>query len=255
MNRPHLRPLFAAAGFGLLLALATLGTLAAAGVQPPNPLGLSGSPEGRISQVASLLEALVRLPVAAALGAALAFRPRRRGTPPRAPAVIQTQIVLAVLGSLIMLIVGASLARAFGIVGAAGLIRYRAKIDDPKDAAVMLATLGVGLATGVGLYLLAAFATVFILGLLLLVESLHEGHKLFELKVKSEDLSGLRSRVESLLARNRIEYELRTASEHEVCYAVKIPLDGRTDRLSNAILRLDPKGATAVEWDEKKDKS
>ena len=38
----------------------------------------------------------------------------------------------------VMLIVGASLARAFGIVGVASLIRYRAKIDDPKDAVVML---------------------------------------------------------------------------------------------------------------------
>ena len=57
-----------------------------------------------------------------------------------------------------MLIVGASLARAFGIVGAANLIRYRAKIDDPKDAVVMLSTLSLGLACGVELYGLAAFA-------------------------------------------------------------------------------------------------
>lgn len=47
--------------------------------------------------------ALVRLPIAAALGAALALRPRRRGTPIRQPAVVQTQIVLAVVGALIML--------------------------------------------------------------------------------------------------------------------------------------------------------
>ena len=54
-----------------------------------------------------------------------------------------------------MLVVGASLARAFGIVGAANLIRYRSKIDDPKDAVVMLCALAVGLASGVGLYALA----------------------------------------------------------------------------------------------------
>ena len=64
----------------------------------------------------------------------LALRPRRNGTPERQPAVVQTQIILAVVGALIMLVVGASLARAFGIVGAANLIRYRSKIDDPKDA-------------------------------------------------------------------------------------------------------------------------
>ena len=82
--------------------------------------------------------AMIRLPLAALLGAALALRPRRRGTPPRTPAVIQTQIILAVVGAVVMLVVGASLARAFGIVGAANLIRYRSKIDDPKDAVVML---------------------------------------------------------------------------------------------------------------------
>ena len=97
---------------------------------------------------------MVRLPLAAVLGAALALRPRRRGTPPRTAPVVQTQIILAVVGAVIMLVVGASLARAFGIVGAANLIRYRSKIEDPKDAVVMLCALAVGLATGVGLYAL-----------------------------------------------------------------------------------------------------
>ena len=95
-----------------------------------------------------LLAAVVRLPLAAVLGTALALRPRRRGTPPRQPAVVQTQIVLGVVGALIMLVVGASLARAFGIVGAANLIRYRSKIEDPKDAVVMLCTLAIGLSAG-----------------------------------------------------------------------------------------------------------
>ena len=105
----------------------------------------------------------MRLPLAAILGAALALRPKRRGTPQRIPAVVQTQIILAVVGAVIMLVVGASLARAFGIVGAANLIRYRAKIDDPKDAGVMLCALAVGLASGVGLYALATFSTAFLL--------------------------------------------------------------------------------------------
>ena len=111
---------------------------------------------------AGSLRRAVRLPVAALLGAALAFRPKRRGTPTRTPAVVQTQIILAVVGAVIMLVVGASLARAFGIVGAANLIRYRSKIDDPKDAGVMLCCLAVGLAAGVGLLALAAFSTVFL---------------------------------------------------------------------------------------------
>ena len=74
-------------------------------------------------QVRDLKHALSRLPIAAGLACVLAFRPRRRGTPPRQMPVIQTQIILAVVGAVVMLVVGSSLARAFGIVGAAGLVR------------------------------------------------------------------------------------------------------------------------------------
>jgi len=133
----------------------------------PLPVELPRTGEDvKLTIVQEVRRALVRLPLAAALGAALALRPRRRGTPPRQIAVVQTQIVLAGVGAVIMLIVGSSLARAFGIVGAANLIRYRSKIDDPKDAVVMLCALAVGLASGVGLYLLAGIATAFLLGLL-----------------------------------------------------------------------------------------
>jgi hypothetical protein len=104
-----------------------------------------------LDQLPGLADAAVRLPLAALLGAALAFRPRRRGAPPRQAPVIETQILLAIVGCLVMLIVGQSLARAFGIVGVASLVRYRAKVKDPKEAGVMLANLGVGLACGVGL--------------------------------------------------------------------------------------------------------
>src|SRR5690242_20291194 len=109
---------------------------------------------------AMIVRAAFALPLATAMGATLALRPRRPGTPERSAPVIQTQIVLAVVGAVVMLVVGASLARAFGIVGAANLVRYRAKIDDPKDAVVMLATLSLGLACGVELYGLAAFAEI-----------------------------------------------------------------------------------------------
>ncbi len=84
--------------------------------------------------------------------------------------MVQTQIVLAVVAALIMLVIGASLARAFGIVGAANLIRYRSKIDDPKDAVVMLCALAVGLASGVGLYALAGVGTLFITACLWVIE-------------------------------------------------------------------------------------
>jgi uncharacterized membrane protein YhiD involved in acid resistance len=206
-------------------------------------------------EVAQLRSALVRLPLAAVLASILAVRPRRRGTPHRKPAVIETQIILAVVGAVVMLVVGSSLARAFGIVGAAGLVRYRAKIDDPKDAGVMLSTLAVGLAAGVGLWMIATFSAAFILAMLFVIESLEPAAlTIFELTVKAKDPATLKPKLEELLKRNRLEFALRTSTPEEVCYEVKLPLDKKTDRLSNLILKLDPENATGVEWDEKKPK-
>lgn len=203
-----------------------------------------------------IYEALVRLPLAAVLGAALALRPKRRGTPRRTPAVVQTQIMLAVVGAVIMLVVGASLARAFGIVGAANLIRYRSKIEDPKDAVVMLCALGVGLASGVGLYALAVFSTLFMGAALWVIESFEPTtRKRFDLRVKAgSETDELRPAIEKILKRYRCEFELRTSSDDEVSYDVQVPLELQTDRISNSILRLDPEGHAAVDWTEKKNK-
>ncbi|MCA1651302.1 MAG: DUF4956 domain-containing protein, partial [Acidobacteria bacterium] len=168
--------------------------------------------------------------------------------------VVQTQIILAVVGAIIMLVVGASLARAFGIVGVASLIRYRSKIEDPKDAVVMLAALAVGLASGVGLYALAGFSTVFLTAALWVIESFEPKLlKRFDLKVKAgEDTDGLRPKIEAILRKFNLEFELRISSDEEVCYDVQVPLEIQTDRVSNAILKLDPEGHASVDWSEKK---
>jgi hypothetical protein len=206
-------------------------------------------------QVRVLRHALTRLPVAAALACVLAFRPRRRGTPERQMPVIQTQIILAVVGAVVMLVVGSSLARAFGIVGAAGLVRYRAKIDDPKDAGVMLSTLAVGLAAGVGVWLLAGFATVFILALLWVVESFEpKATQLFTLKVKAKDPAAIKPKLDALLTRYRLDAELRGTSPEELHYEVRMPSRKKTNRLSERIMSLDGENLTEVEWEEKKEK-
>jgi uncharacterized membrane protein YhiD involved in acid resistance len=194
---------------------------------------------------------VVRLPLAAALGTALALRPRRRGTPIRQPAVVQTQIVLAIVGALIMLVVGASIARAFGIVGAANLIRYRSKIDDPKDAVVMLSALAVGLAAGVGLFVLALFSTMFLVIALWIIEGFEPQTRIFELTVKlGGQTAELRPKIEAVLRRFKAEYELRQSAEDEVSYQVTAPFEMHTDRVANALTALaDGKGE--VKWSEK----
>jgi MgtC family len=200
-----------------------------------------------------LAQAAVRLPLAAVFGAALALRPRRASSPPRDPAVIETQIVLAVVGALIMLIVGASLARAFGIAGAANLIRYRAKIEDPKDAVVMLSTLAVGLASGVGLFGIALASTIFLAVTLWIIEGFETRVRTFLLTVKLGDKTSThRAEVEKLLKKAGTLYELRTTSGEELSYLVNAGASLKTERLSAALSVLAPDGKAQIEWKDEK---
>ena len=222
------------------------------------PAAPNGTPS-QLEEVASATKgvvrelgtAAVRLPIAALLGSILALRPRTRGTN-RNPVVVQTQIVLAVVGALIMLVVGASLARAFGIVGVASLVRYRSKVDDPKDAVVMLSSLAVGLACGVGLFFIAFFSTLFLVATLWMIESFEPASRVFELTVKLGDATGdLRPAIDGVLRRFGTEFELRTSANDEATYRVRAPQEISTVRATEAIVALAPDGKGSVEWSEK----
>jgi uncharacterized membrane protein YhiD involved in acid resistance len=194
---------------------------------------------------------VIRLPLAAALGAVLAWRPLRGGAPRRPPGV-ETQVVLAVVGAVVMLVIGASLARAFGIVGVAGLVRYRSKINDPKDAVVMLSALSVGLAAGSGLYALAVFSTVFLFVVLWLVEGFERPAREYELSVRrSGGCTALREPIEQVLRRHGAPFEMKSADDDESTYVVTVPNEVGTDRLSRELLALDPDGGCAVRWKKK----
>jgi uncharacterized membrane protein YhiD involved in acid resistance len=113
----------------------------------------------------------------------------------------------------------------------------------------------VGLAAGVGLWMLAIFATAFVMAVLWAIESFEpKATRLFSLTIKAKEPTSLKPKVEQILARARLEHELMTTAEEEITYDVKVPLDRKTDRLTEQLLKLSPEDTTAVEWKEKKDK-
>ena len=233
-----------------LLGTASAGPLPLSADKPVNVAALNVI---QPFDAAELGHAFLCLISAAALGTLLAFRPRRGGGPPRIAHVIQAQIMMAIVGSLVMLIVGASLARAFAIAGTAGLVRYRAKLDDPKDASVMLSCLAVGLASGVGLLYLAVAGTAFIVAILWILEWREPWPaKPFELQVSAKNPMALKAEVEALLSRHKIKFELREATEEHILYFTQVPHGKKTDRVSEAILALHEAEAVDVIWDEKK---
>lgn len=204
--------------------------------------------------VEKLWHAMSVLTLAALLGAALGLvRPARRGILPRSAHVVQAQILLAVVGAIIVVVVAESLARAFAVVGAAGLIRYRTRIEDPKDASVMLVALTVGLAAGTGLFLFATVGTAFVLVVLWLLESFEPSARTrFDLKIHSKHAASIQPEIESVLEQKGVSYELRGSADDELEYEVTVPYHAHIRKLTRAIRELGTAHQVSVEWEIKK---
>ena len=78
-----------------------------------------------------------------------------------------TLIILCMLISVVMVIIGDSIARAFSLVGALSIIRFRTAIQDPRDIGFVFYALAVGMAVGAGDPSVAILAT-FLIGLIIL---------------------------------------------------------------------------------------
>ncbi len=77
-------------------------------------------------------------------------------------AIHQTLLYVAMITSLVMLIISNQLARAFTLVGALSVIRFRTPVKDTRDASFVFLSLAAGMGTGVGLYLETAVGIAFI---------------------------------------------------------------------------------------------
>lgn len=206
-------------------------------------------------QLAVLRHAAIILPIAALLAAALGYiRPVRRTLVPRSSHVIQTQVLLAVVGAVVIIAVAESLARAFAIAGIAGLVRYRATIPDPKDAGVLLVALAIGVLTGTGLIVPAAFTCLFVIIALWVLESMEPADRLqFDLTIEAKDPDKVRPQVEHALRKKGVGFQLMGTSPSELHYEVTVPLGKKLGRLTKVIRSLDKDGIR-VDWRVRKPK-
>jgi uncharacterized membrane protein YhiD involved in acid resistance len=71
-------------------------------------------------------------------------------------------IMLTMITALVIMVIGNNLARAFGLVGAMSIIRFRTAVKDTQDIMFIFFGLGIGLAAGAGTYAICFVGTFFI---------------------------------------------------------------------------------------------
>ncbi len=86
-----------------------------------------------------------------------------------------TNVFVAVIVCMVIMIIGNSLARAFALVGALSIIRFRTVVKDTKDTAYIFWSLAAGMAAGTGSYFLAISGTIIITSIALILDKTNFG--------------------------------------------------------------------------------
>jgi hypothetical protein len=93
------------------------------------------------------------------------YRATYRGTA-YSQSYVHTLVLMSMVVAVIMLIIGSNIARAFTLVGALSIIRFRNAVKDTRDVGFIFFAMAVGMACGTRFYLIGIVATLVISGLI-----------------------------------------------------------------------------------------
>ncbi len=83
---------------------------------------------------------------------------------------LNSLVILTMITSIVIMVIGNNLARAFGLVGAMSIIRFRTALKETTDIIFIFFSLAIGMAAGVGLHVVSIGGTIFV-GLVFLLLS------------------------------------------------------------------------------------
>lgn len=106
--------------------------------------------------------------------------------------VIETIVLVGIIITLIMVIIGSNIARAFALVGAMSIVRFRNPLKSPKDLVFIFASIAIGMACGTFFYEYAIiFLIIFLLGNYVLKGTKNskenENYRIVKLKINLEN--------------------------------------------------------------------
>src|ERR1044071_9806210 len=117
----------------------------------------------------------------------------------------QSLILGSLVTAMVMMAIGDSLARGLGVFGAMAIIRFRTRIDDPRDVLFLFAALSTGLAIGVYGFTISFIGTLLFCGAAFLLhhspfKSFAQNHNLFFALKDSKNLDQVLPIIEEFCA-------------------------------------------------------
>jgi hypothetical protein len=163
------------------------------------------------------------------------------------PALEQAQVLLCVAGALMMLIIGSSIARAFGIAGAASIIRFRTPVEDARDITVLFILMGLGMAAGLGGFAVAGLGTVFLCAMFPVLNtfaSARPRQMVVDIEAKGREIPF--DHIQKVFAVNRVGFEPREVSQGDEATARYLTTLSPTDSLEELASQLLDGGKSGI---------
>ncbi|MSO78803.1 MAG: DUF4956 domain-containing protein [Acidimicrobiia bacterium] len=157
---------------------------------------------------------------------------------------VQTLVILAMVVSVVMLVIGSNLARAFSLVGALSIVRFRNAVKETRDVGFVFFTMIIGIAAGTRFYVLAAVAATSIcLVILIMVKfNLFALNNISQiLKVQVANDAHVDDMFDDLFLKYTKESDLisidsvRSGTLTELIYSVVVKKDAQRQEFINAI--------------------
>ena len=229
------------------------------GLDWPSPsetvLGRDQLVTGSPAPFAHPLFELAKLVAAAVIGmlVTIVHRQYRHGSERQAnPAMDQAQVLLCISGAMMMIIIGNNLARAFGIAGAASIIRFRTPVEDARDITILFLLMGLGMAAGLGALAVAGLGTLFLCAMIPLLNMFSsERPRTMMVEIVARDRDFPMAHVHHVFAINGILFEPREVSQGDEATAKYLTTLKPTDSLEDLSAQLmgdGKKGIKNVSW-------
>ena len=223
---------------------------------PATPAALGNEPLAvPASHFAHPLFELAKLIAAAVIGmlVTLVHRQYRVGSERQSnPAMDQAQVLLCISGAMMMIIIGNNLARAFGIAGAASIIRFRTPVEDARDITILFLLMGLGMAAGLGALAVAGLGTLFLCAMIPLLNMFSsERPRTMVVEIVAKERDFPMAHVHHVFAVNGILFEPREVSQGDEATAKYLTTLKPTDSLEDLSAQLmgdGKKGIKNVSW-------
>ena len=121
-------------------------------------------------------EMLVNLLVATVLGllTAMFYKHTHKGVS-YSRSFVTSLVMITVSTSIVIMVIGNSLSRAFGLLGAFALVRFRTAVKDTRDISYLFVALVMGLAAGSGAHEIAVLGFVVVMALAVILDRVKFG--------------------------------------------------------------------------------